>query len=164
MKSCVIKSTLIAAIIVFSGISGYPYKTDDVGKTVKEIAEKYQDSTGVECMTIVKGEGLNLVKMMLKKEFGKQFIKGVTSITIIDYSKAPEETCKSLRNEMDLFLSLLEEFKISDKDEFSDNNFVRCFAASSSPGILSHFVIALEKGDTKTIMHMAGEIKANEFK
>ncbi|MBQ5827198.1 MAG: hypothetical protein IIW47_00205, partial [Bacteroidales bacterium] len=80
-----IKSALIATIIMFSGIAGYPYKTDDVGKTVKEIAEKYQDSTGVECMTIVKGEGLNLVKMMLKKEFGKQFIKGVTSITIIDY-------------------------------------------------------------------------------
>lgn len=159
-----IKRALIAAIIILFGIAGYPHKSDDVGKTVKEIVKKYEDSTGVECMTIVKGEGLELVKMMLKKKFGKQFIKGVTSITIIDYSKAPEETCKSLRNEMDLFLSLLEEFKISDNEEFSDNNFIRCFAASSSPGILLHFIIAMEKGDTKTIMHMAGEIKANEFK
>ncbi len=63
MKSLMIKRALIAAIIILSGIAGYPHKSDDVGKTVKEIVKKYEDSTGVKCMTIVKGEGLELVKM-----------------------------------------------------------------------------------------------------
>ena len=37
MKSLMIKRALIAAIIILSGIAGYPHKSDDVGKTVKEI-------------------------------------------------------------------------------------------------------------------------------
>ena len=164
MKDSMIKSMLIAAIIMLTGITGYAQQSDDVDKAVKDIMEKYDTSTGVESTVIEQGSGLGFVKMMLKKEFGKEFMKGVTSITIIDYSNASNETCKSLHNDLNSFLSLLEEFKISDKKEFSDNDFIRCFAASSSPGVLSHFIIALEKEKSRTIMHMAGKIVAGDFK
>ena len=164
MKTSQIKTVLLAAIFLFTGIACHAYEPDDVEKTVKEIVQKYDGTTGVECMTITKGEGLGLVKMMLRKQFGKQFMKDVTSITIIDYSQASEETCESLRNDMDLFTSILEEFKLNDKKEFSENKFIKCFAASSSPGILTHFIVALEDDKTRTIMHMSGKITADQFK
>lgn len=164
MKNLGIKSVLIAALIIFSGIASYAQQSDEIEKAIKGIMEKYDESIGVESTIIKEGSGLGLVKMMLKKEFGKEFIKGVTGITIIDYSNASNETCASLRNDLNNFMSLLEEFKISDKKEFSDNDFIRCFAASSSPGVLSHFIIALEKEKSRTIMHMSGRIVAEEFK
>ena len=164
MKNLGIKSILIAAIIIFSSIASYAQQSDEIEKAIKGIMEKYDGTTGVESTIIKEGSGLGLVKMMLKKEFGKEFIKGVTGITIIDYSNASNETCTSLRKDLDNFITLLEEFKISDKKEFSDNDFIRCFAASSSPGVLSHFIIALEKENSRTIMHMSGNIVAEEFK
>ena len=164
MKYSRITTALLAALLIFTGITAYALEPDDVEKAVKEIVNKYDASTGVESTIIKQGSGLGFVKMMLKKEFGKEFMKGVTSITIIDYSKATEATCILVRNDLNKFLPLLEEFTISDKKEFSNNNFIRCFAAPSSPGVLSHFIIALEKDKSRTIMHMAGKIVADDFK
>ena len=129
-----------------------------VESTVNEIVRKYEESQGVNCMTVVKGKGLDMVKMMFNKEFGKEFMKGVTSITIIEYSEAPEETCMSLRKDLDAFLSLLQEFDISNEKQFADNDYIRCFVSASDSKTLSDFVIALENDESKMIMYMAGKI------
>lgn len=129
-----------------------------VESTVNDIVRKYEESQGVNCMTVVKGKGLDMVKMMFNKEFGKEFMKGVTSITIIEYSEAPEETCMSLRKDLDAFLSLLQEFDISNEKQFADNDYIRCFVSASDSKTLSDFVIALENDESKMIMYMAGKI------
>ena len=100
-----------------------------------------------------------MVKMMLKKEFGKDFMKGVTSITIIDYSDASEETCMALRKDLDAFMSILQEFDVSKEKQFADNDYIRCFASASESKVLSDFVIALENEESKMLMYMAGTIK-----
>ena len=114
-------------------------------------------------MTVAKGSGLELFKTMLKQEFGKTFIKGVTSITIIEYSDAPVETCKELHQDLDLFLSLLQEFDLSKEKDFSDNSFLRCFASESDAeaGTLSDFVAAIEDDKSKMLLYMAGQIKVD---
>ena len=114
-------------------------------------------------MTVAKGSGLELFKTMLKQEFGKTFIKGVTSITIIEYSDAPAETCKELHQDLDLFLSLLQEFDLSKEKDFSDNSFLRCFASESEAeeGTLSDFVAAIEDDKSKMLLYMAGQIKVD---
>jgi hypothetical protein len=95
---------------------------------------------------------------MLNKEFGKDFMKGVTSINFINYSDASQETCQSLRKELDGFLSLLEEFKDEDK-ESTDYEFVRSFALPIDKNTISDFVIAMEDKESKMIIYMAGKIK-----
>ena len=165
MGHFVCKTILAATILIFGCMPAYAFQhDDDVETAIKGIVEKYSNTEGVECMTIVKGKGLELLKMMLKKEFGKTFISGVTGITIIDYSNASQQTCVSLRNEMNVFLSTLKEFDLSKKEEFTKNNYIRCFANSKAPGVLSDFIIALENEKSRTIMHMSGEIVAEQFK
>ena len=44
----------------------------------KEIVKKYDDNNGVSCVTVAKGSGLEMLKMVFNKEFGKEFMKGVT--------------------------------------------------------------------------------------
>lgn len=132
-------------------------KTD---KAVMELAKKYENVEGVESQIFVKGDGLELVKMMLKKEFGKEFMKGVTSIVMIDYSDAPEATCASLRKEMDAFTTLLEEFDIEGKKEMTGDGFIRGFARKTQSETLSDFLLIMEDVEGKMIMYMGGEIIA----
>ena len=158
MRCSVKIQTIILALFVATALSCYAQPSANVEKTVKDIVTKYEGSAGVSCLTVVKGGGLEMLKMMLNKEFGKDFMKGVTSITLIEYSEASEETCLTLRKDLDAFLSILQEFDVSKEKQFADNDYIRCFASASESGLVSDFVIALENYISMMIMFMAGTI------
>ena len=149
------------ALVVFlmtTFVNSFAQSSAGVEKTMNELVKKHEATSGVNCMTVVKGGGLEMLKMMLKKEFGKDFMKGVTSITIIDYSDATETVCKILHKDLDIFLSLLDEFDVSEEKQFADNDYIRCFASTSESNTISDFVIALENDRSKMVMYMAGKI------
>lgn len=156
MNRFIIRTALVAALF-FCAVISQAQETSGVETAVKEIVKKYDGKDKVNCMSIVKGGGLELVKMALNKEFGKSFMKGVTSITIIDYSDASEATCAALRKELEVFSSMLQEFNLNEEKQFSDNDYIKCFASENS-GVLSDFVVALESDKSKTVMYMAGKI------
>ena len=137
----------------------YAQGSSKVEEKVNAMIEKYDGVEGVDCITLVKGRGLEMIKMAFNKEFGKDFMKGVNSITIIDYSDATPETRQAIHKELDGFLTLLEEFNVGNEKQFADNDYIRSFAKPSGTKTLSDFVIALEKEDSKVIMYMAGDIK-----
>ena len=128
---------------------------------MNEIVKKHDGKDGISCLTVAKGSGLNLIKAMLNKEFGRDFMKGVNSITLIEYSDASAETCKTLHKDLDAFLSHLKEFDVNEEKTFSDNNYTRCFASISDEesGTISDFVIAMEDDKSKLLVYMAGTIK-----
>ena len=163
MKNFMKRMALLVALVMMSMLSGYAQAPSAVEMEVNKIVKKYDNVKGVDCISVTKGSGLELFKMMLNKKFGKSFMKGVTGIVIIDYSDAAEETCMSLRKDLDVFLSLLQEFNVGKEKEFANNDYIRSFASvSSDTGTLSDFVIALENEESKTIMYMAGEIKVEK--
>ena len=160
MKNMMKRIALLIALVLMTFVGGYAQEPSQVEKTVDAIVKKYDDVDKVECITVTKGNGLEMFKMLFNKQFGKDFMRGVTSITVINYSDASEETCLALRKELDAFVTLLEEFNLSGEKKFADNDYVRSFAsASSDAGTLSDFVIAIEKEDSKMVMYMAGDIK-----
>ena len=156
-----IKRAMMAAVSLIMAAAAYAQNPTEVERMVNEIANKYDEVDGIECMTVTKGNGLEMVKLMFNQQFGKDFMKGVKSITIIDYSAASEATCSAVRKDLDVFLSMLQEFNLNGEIQFSDNDFIRCFANEDS-GTLSDFVIALENGKSKTVMYMAGKIIVEE--
>ena len=70
-------------LLAFFALLGATTFATTADKTVKEIVDNYKDVKGVEIVEVTKGNGLEFVKMMFKKQFGKEFMRGVTSITII---------------------------------------------------------------------------------
>ena len=150
--------TVLAALIVTSFINCHA-QSAEVGKAFQNIVQKHEGTKGVTCMTAAKGSGLEIMKMMFNKEFGKDFMKGVTSITFIEYGDAPEATCAALRKDLDTFTSLLEEIDLSGEKQFADNKYLRCFASASGENTVSDFVIAIEDDEAKMLMYMAGTIK-----
>ncbi len=160
MKQFIIKLTLSVALYMTATVAAIAQEPSKVKATVNELVKKYENVKGVECTTFLKGEGLGMVKMMLNKQFGRDFMKGVTSITFIDHSDASEETSLELRKELDVFTSLLEELKPEDEKETATEGYTRSFASiSKSDKTISDFVIAIEDKDSKVIMYMAGKIQ-----
>ena len=161
MKIFIKFQTALIALLVMGFVNCHAQTSDKVESIMNEIVKKHDGKDGVTCLTVEKGSGLNLVKMMFKKELGRDFMKGVNSITLIEYSDASEETCKALHKDLDGFLSLLQEFDASEEKQFADNDFVRCFAsaADEESGIISDFVIAMEDEKSKVLIYMAGKIK-----
>ena len=155
-------SILLTVLFMAISFNCHAQESTKVSDAVNKLTEKYNDVEGVDCMTVVKGGGLEMLKLLLNKEFGKSFMKGVTSITIIDYSDASIETCNSIRKDLDVFMSFLEEFDLKDEENFSDNDYIRCFASSAveteKSATISDFVVALESENSKTMMYMAGKI------
>ena len=162
MKNTIIlKQILVAVIMTATMFSAVAQSSAEVEKAVNEIAGRYDGKDNVTCLTVTKGSGLNLVKAMFNQEFGRSFMKGVKSIILIEYSDASHETCTALRKDMDVFISMLQEFDLSEEKNFSDNDFIRCFASVSEGDTLSDFVIAMEDKETKVLMYMAGTIKVD---
>ena len=160
MKNFMKRITFLVVMIMMTFAAAYAQVPSQAEKVVGELVKKYENVEGVDCLSVVKGGGLEMVKLMLSKELGRSFMKGVTSITIIDYSSASQETCLSLRKELDAFLSILEEFDISEDNSFADCDYIRSFALTSeTEESISDLIIAMEDKNTKSIMYMAGKIK-----
>lgn len=161
MKIFIKIQTALIALLVMGFVNCYAQTSDKVESIMNEIVKKHDGKDGVTCLTVEKGSGLNLVKMMFKKELGRDFMKGVNSITLIEYSDASAETCKTLHKDLDAFLSHLKEFDVNEEKTFSDNNYTRCFASISDEesGTISDFVIAMEDDKSKLLVYMAGTIK-----
>ena len=162
MKILIKFQSALIALVAMTFINCHAQTSDKVESIMNEIVKKHDGTDGVTCLTVAKGSGLNLVKMMFNKEFGKEFMRGVTSITLIEYSDASEETCTTLHKDLDAFLSLLQEFDVSKEKQFADNDYIRCFASATESDTLSDFVIALENDESKMIMYMAGKIVFKE--
>lgn len=160
MKNFMKRITFLVVMIMMTFAAAYAQVPSQAEKVVGELVKKYENVEGVDCLSVVKGGGLEMVKLMLSKELGRSFMKGVTSITIIDYSSASQATCLSLRKELDAFLSILEDFDISEDNSFADCDYIRSFALTSeTEESISDLIIAMEDKNTKSIMYMAGKIK-----
>lgn len=159
MKHVVKKLVLLVALTMMTMLTTYAKETSKVEVKVKQLTTKYEEVKGVDCMTVTNGFGLGLVKLMFNKQFGKEFMKGVTAITVIDYSDASQQTCQALRKELNVFTTLLEEVKLGEEKELADFDLVRCFVMPSDDNSISDFIIAVENKDSKMIMYMAGKIK-----
>ena len=153
------KTILLMILCVTILIDGYAQKNSEVESKMNLLVQKYEDVKGVDCVSVTKGSGLGLIKTMFTQEFGKDFMKGVTSITIINYTDASQEVCQALRKELDVFLSLLEEFKDKDEKPTDEQEYSRSFARPIDENTISDFVIAMEDKETKMIIYMAGKIK-----
>jgi hypothetical protein len=155
-----IKKILILVVLCMTTIEvGHAQESSKVEAKVNELVKKYENVKGVDCMTVGKGIGLSMIKMMFNKQFGKQFMKGVTRITIVDYSDASQQTSLDLRKELDAFIPLLDEIKLGKEKEFADNDYIRSFATTLDENTISDFLVAVENKDSKVIMYMAGKIK-----
>ena len=70
--------------------------TQSLQPQISTLATKYKGKSGVASLVANGGGKLNMVKMILRKDFDKEFIEGIKSFAIISY----KDTTDELRNEI----------------------------------------------------------------
>ena len=157
------KIVLLFALSIMTMTFGYAQGPSKAEVKMKEIVAKYEKVAGVDCTVLEKGSGLGIVKMMLNQQIGKDFMKGVTSIIIIDFSEAKEQTRKELNQDIDTFKTMLQEFKSDDDKDSAGKEKTRGFAYVSDDGTISDFLFASEDSESKMLMYMAGKINVKDL-
>ena len=151
----------LTVIVSLVSLTGFAQEQNKVEDGMKAIVEKYDSIEGFDCMTVVKGEGLELVKAAFNKQFGKKFMKGVTSMTIMTYTDASQEACVALQKDLTTVLSLMKEFDTKGADTSKEFKSTKFYAIEEDEKVLSDCIFLFEGEDTKMLLYMAGKINCN---
>ena len=165
MKSLIKGLAMLAALIMLGAGTLHAAEPTTPNAVMSKIVEKYEDTDDVMCLTVGRGLTLEMLKMNLNKSLGKEFMKGVKGITIIEYSDATAQVCTALHKEIEVFTSLLEELD-PDDGKSSKNEYKRVFANMKDveSGRISDFVIVIEDEESKILMYMEGDLDITALK
>lgn len=165
MKSLIKGLAMLTALVMLGVGTLHAAEPTTPSAVMSKIVEKYEDTDDVMCLAVGRGLTLEMLKMNLNKSLGKEFMKGVKGITIIEYSDASAQVCAALRKDLDVFTSLLEELD-PDDGKGSKNEYKRVLANMKDveSGKISDFVIAIEDEESKIIMYMEGDIDITALK
>ena len=137
-------------------------QTTGVEASVVQVVEEFKGAQGVHCIALRKGEGLGLIKELFKAKFGKAFMKDVTFVALIDYTKASADTYKALRAKLDSLSSTLHEFKTED-NTVKEGQCVKSFATLNSDTSISDFMIITEDKEQRIYIYMGGILNLDKL-
>lgn len=137
---------------------------DECKQVVMSLISKYEKIEGFDAFVIVKGQGLGLFKSALKKEFGREFLKKVDNITMIDYSPVSQSVVDSLHKDYDGLVAVMDQLN-PDSLKTNDADYFRIFfkEADDESGNLTDFITISESKEGKMFFYMGGIISAQSF-
>ncbi len=113
-------------------------------------------------MVITQGIQLKLIKSAFQSKLGKEFMKRVTSMVIIDYSKASGAIYNSIRSRISSLTECLQEFEI-DKETIKEGQYVKSYATINSPTSISDFMMIMEDKDNKMFLYIGGVLNIDKL-
>ena len=146
---------LVMALTLWLGAAAQPTSTGR--ELMTSMVEKYGEDKGVNGMVCTKGNGLEMIKLVLRKEFGKEFIKGVDMIIIIDYSKAEQQVAEVIRTQTESLSASYEQKELP--EEMTKGNYMRnFFKLNDSKEVITDMVVLVESAENKTVIYFGGEM------
>lgn len=158
----VFASLLLVMIICLKpafGQGGEKSGKDDV----MSFMDKYKDVKGFSANTFVKGEGLGIVKAQMGRKMGKTFMKGVTIISMVDYSEAAKEVCDSIHADYGKYFSKFLDVEVPDSSK-KDISYSRTFLMlEEDKSAITDFITIFEDKEVKVFLYMGGIIKSEDL-
>lgn len=163
MKRIFVFASLLLVMIIglkpAFGQGGEKSGKDDV----MSFLAKYKDVKGFSANTFVKGEGLGIVKAQMGREMGKTFMKGVTIISMVDYSEAAKEVCDSIHADYGKYFSKFLDVEIPDSSK-KDISYSRTFLMlEEDKSAITDFITIFEDKEAKVFLYMGGIIKSEDL-
>ncbi|MBR5138683.1 MAG: hypothetical protein IKV12_03960 [Alistipes sp.] len=147
-----------AAVVIAISATAQTLDGSSTRNSMEFMAEKYDDKLGVETFVFVKGRGLETMKLLLRKEMGKDFLKGVDMIVLINYSDASNDTANTIHSEID---SITKDFSQQElPKEMTEGKNMRNFFKLGDDGKSIHdMIIIIEEETSKNVMYLGGVMK-----
>ena len=155
-------TAILAVAFAFTSIAATAQQTTNIEASVKQIAKEFDNAKGVDCIVLEQGMGLGMIKGLFKSKFGNAFMKDVTSMVIIDYSKASAEICNSIRSKIESTAEHLQVFTLG-KEEVKEDQYVRAYATVNGATTITDFMIITEDSEKKTFLFMGGVLNVDKM-
>ena len=154
---------VVCALVAISFSAAAQPKESSVREKIIELAKKYVDGKEVESFTFEKGSGLSVVKLALRKEMGKDFLKGIDIMIFISYDEAPAEMAEKVQKEVkEIAKDLIS--KDAPEDVTEGKKTLTYFDVDEETESIHDMIIIIEDEKTKMLMYMGGTIKAEDMK
>ena len=125
---------------------------------ISALATKYKGKSGVGSLVVDGGGKLNMVKMVLRKEFDKEFIEGIKSFAIISYKDATDELRNEIVDDIAPIIAPLHEIDV--KQKLKPNTRGRGYVRLTPSGErVSDLIIVMESPAPKLI-YLGGNFAA----
>ena len=156
MKKARILSLIVMLCFAFS-VSAQTSTLPKGSERIKAIMEQFKGEKGVDCNEFAKGSGLGLIKMMLRAEFGKEFLNGIVVVMIMEYGSASKEVADAVWTAVE---SLSPDFTPQElSDEIKEGQKMCSYYKLSDDGeSMIGIVTLVESGSTKCLMYLGGKI------
>lgn len=106
-------------VVIMSCVVQFALAQDSDSPTIYQqitvLANNYKAEKSVKSMVCDGGVMLKTVKMMLRKDFGKEFIDNINAFAIIVYKDAKKEVADRILREIEAIASPLQQINIDDK-------------------------------------------------
>ena len=125
---------------------------------ISALATKYKGKSGVGSLVVDGGGKLNMVKMILRKEFDKEFIEGIKRFAIISYKDATDELRNEIVDDIAPIIAPLHEIDV--KQKLKPNTRGRGYVRLTPSGErVSDLIIVMESPAPKLI-YLGGNFAA----
>lgn len=152
----------LCLVFVLASLNVSAEELSTVKASVREIIAELKDAKGVNSVELQKGQGLGVIKAFLRPKLGKEFLEGVTSMIVVEHSKASEEVCATIQKRLDSYSATLREFRF-DNNEFGGNEKVRGYVALDETMVGSDLVMIVEDKGAKLFIYMGGVLKVEKL-
>jgi hypothetical protein len=129
--------------------------TQNPRKAMQNLAKKYEDSKNITSAVLVKGSGLELMKVMLRKEFSKD----VDMIIIVEYADATESEASVIRSEVASLAKGLEKAELPEDEKPKAKHLATYYKLNADKKSMSDMIILMESDEEKCVMYLGGVIR-----
>ena len=148
---------MLLAMLLTLWLGAVAQSSDTGRELMTSMVDRYSQNKGVNGMVCTKGNGLEMIKLVLRKEFGKDFIKGVDVIIILDYSKAEQQVAEAIRTRTESLSASYEQKELP--EELTKGNYMRnYFKLSDNKETITDMVVLMENESTRTVIYFGGEM------
>lgn len=107
---------LVALLLIATPLLSAQNSTaESTQKQVTALVEKYQKEKGVMAVSGEDGVMLQTLKMMLRKEFGKEFTNAIKAFALISYQEASPECASKINDEIAQITAPLQQIDVAKK-------------------------------------------------
>ena len=143
---------LILGVLLLSTpfVSAQETTTSTLYEKISTLVDNYKDEDGIKSVVCDGGMMLKTVKVMLRKEFGKEFVDGIKAFGIIFYGNAQKVVADAIVGEVEHITATLQPINIDDriKPEAKARGFIRL---TDDKQTLTDLLIISEKPSPKLI-------------
>lgn len=133
--------------------------SESIRKQVTTLVKSYEGEKGVMAVASEDGFMLQTIKMMLRKQFGKEFAEAIKAFAIISYEKASAEVANKIVAEIGQIVAPLKKIDVSDK--MTKGETAEGYVLLSEGGKEVNDLLIVISAPTPSMIYIGGEFNAD---